>query len=103
MTTLELLQLQNEHKDNFFVKGEDVTEEQEGEYVMFEDCSRLTKKQKILLNAIVTLGLLINWIDYNDDGSITFQLENAYYDMPGLYFCMPANYTMTKKGEIKKL
>ena len=31
MTTLELLQLQNEHKDNFFVKGEDATEEQKGE------------------------------------------------------------------------
>lgn len=25
MTTLELLQLQNEHKDNFFGKGEDET------------------------------------------------------------------------------
>ena len=31
MTTLELLQLQNEHKENFFAKGEDATEEQEGE------------------------------------------------------------------------
>ena len=31
MTTLELLQLQNEHKDNFFGKGEDATQEQEGE------------------------------------------------------------------------
>ena len=32
MTTLELLQLQNEHKeDNFFGKGEDATEEQEGD------------------------------------------------------------------------
>ena len=31
MTTLELLQLQNEHKDNFFGRGEDATEEQEGE------------------------------------------------------------------------
>lgn len=32
MTTLELLKLQNEHKkDNFFEKGEDATEEQEGE------------------------------------------------------------------------
>ena len=31
MTTLELLQLQNEHKDNFFEKGEDATHEQEGE------------------------------------------------------------------------
>lgn len=31
MTTLELLQLQNEHKDNFFVKGEDAAEEKEGE------------------------------------------------------------------------
>ena len=31
MTTLELLQLQNEHKDNFFGKGEDATEEQEQE------------------------------------------------------------------------
>ena len=32
MTTLELLQLQNEHKDNnFYEKGEDATEEQEGE------------------------------------------------------------------------
>ena len=31
MTTLELLQLQNEHKENFFEKGEDATEEQEGE------------------------------------------------------------------------
>lgn len=36
MTTLELLQLQNEHKDNFFGKGEDFvcesdeTQEQEG-------------------------------------------------------------------------
>ena len=31
MTTLELLQLQNEHKDNFFEKGEDATQEQKGE------------------------------------------------------------------------
>lgn len=31
MSTLELLQLQNEHKDNFFGKGEDEKEEQEGE------------------------------------------------------------------------
>ena len=31
MTTLELLQLQNEHKDNVFTKGEHATEEQEGE------------------------------------------------------------------------
>ena len=37
MTTLELLQLQNEHKDNVFEKGEDFiyenneTQEQEGE------------------------------------------------------------------------
>ena len=31
MTTLELLQLQNEHKDNFFEKGEDATEEKKGE------------------------------------------------------------------------
>ena len=37
MTTLELLQLQNEHKDDFFVKGEDFiyesneTEEKKGE------------------------------------------------------------------------
>ena len=31
MTTLELLQLQNEHEENFFEKGEDATEEQEGE------------------------------------------------------------------------
>ena len=31
MSTLELLQLQNEHKDNFFGKGEDATQEQEGE------------------------------------------------------------------------
>ena len=37
MTALELLQLQNEHKDNFFERGEDFvcesneTQEQEGE------------------------------------------------------------------------
>ena len=32
MTTLELLQLQNEHKeDNFYEKGEDATQEQEQE------------------------------------------------------------------------
>lgn len=31
MTTLELLQLQNEHKDNFFEKGEDVAQEKEGD------------------------------------------------------------------------
>ena len=31
MTTLELLQLQNEHKDTFFEKGEDATQEQKGE------------------------------------------------------------------------
>ena len=31
MSTLELLQLQNEHKDTFFEKGEDTTQEQEGE------------------------------------------------------------------------
>ena len=36
MSTLELLQLQNEHKDNFFGKGEDATEEQEGELTMEE-------------------------------------------------------------------
>ena len=29
MSTLELLQLQNEHKDNFFGKGEDATQEQQ--------------------------------------------------------------------------
>ena len=32
MSTLELLQLQNEHNDNFFGKGEDTTDEQEWEY-----------------------------------------------------------------------
>lgn len=37
MSTLELLQLQNEHKDNFFAKGEDFihesneTQEKKGE------------------------------------------------------------------------
>ena len=32
MTTLELLQLQNEHNENnFYEKGEDATQEQEGE------------------------------------------------------------------------
>ena len=32
MSTLELLQLQNEHKDNnFYEKGEDATQEKEGE------------------------------------------------------------------------
>ena len=31
MSTLELLQLQNEHKGGFFEKGEDETQEQEGE------------------------------------------------------------------------
>ena len=31
MTTLELLQLQNEHKDNYFGKGEDATQEQKVE------------------------------------------------------------------------
>ena len=31
MTTLELLQLQNEHNDNVFAKGEDATEEKKGE------------------------------------------------------------------------
>ena len=31
MSTLELLQLQNEHKDNFFEKGEDATQEHKGE------------------------------------------------------------------------
>ena len=29
MTTLELLQLQNEHKDNFFTKGDDYEEKGE--------------------------------------------------------------------------
>ena len=33
MSTLELLQLQNEHNDNFFGKGEDAIEEQEGEWL----------------------------------------------------------------------
>ena len=70
---------------------------------MFENFSGLTKKQKIVLNAIAAVGLLINWIDYNDDGSINFQLENAYYVIPGEFYRMPGNYTMTKKGEIKKL
>ena len=42
MSTLELLQLQNEHKDNFFGKGEDFiyesneTQEQEGQLTMEE-------------------------------------------------------------------
>ena len=31
MSTLELLQLQNEHKDTFFEKGEDAKQEKEGE------------------------------------------------------------------------
>ena len=31
MSTLELLQLQNEHNDNFFGKGEDATQEQKVE------------------------------------------------------------------------
>ena len=70
---------------------------------MFEDFSGLTKKQKIVLNALVSVGLLINWIDYNDDGSINFQVENAFYGIPESYICMPGNYTMTKKGETKKL
>ena len=35
MSTLELLQLQNEHKDNFFGKGEDY-EEKRGEITMEE-------------------------------------------------------------------
>ena len=74
-----------------------------GEYGMFEDLSRLTKKQKIVLNAFVALGFLVNWIDYNADGSITFQLENGYYVVPGFHYGMPGNYTMTKKGETKKL
>ena len=36
MTTLELLQLQNEHKDNFFVKGEE-NKVMSNEYVIYED------------------------------------------------------------------
>lgn len=38
MTTLELLQLQNEHKDNFFEKGEDYEEKRE----------KLTMEEKLL-------------------------------------------------------
>ena len=34
MSTLELLQLQNEHKDNFFVKGEDSTYESESNKIV---------------------------------------------------------------------
>lgn len=41
MSTLELLQLQNEHKDNFFEKGEDTTQEQEQE-------GELTMEEKLL-------------------------------------------------------
>ncbi len=70
---------------------------------MFENFIVLTKKQKIVLNALEAVGLLVAWIDYNEDGSITFQLENVTYGVPGSYFCMPGNYTMTKKGEIEKL
>ena len=70
---------------------------------MFDNLSKLTKKQKIALNAIVGVGLLVNWIYYNGDGSITFQLENAYYGEPGAYVCMQGNYTMTKEGETKKI
>ena len=70
---------------------------------MFENLSGLTKKQKIVLNSLEAVGLLVNWIDYNEDGSITFQLENAVYGMPGAYFCMTGNYKMTKKGEIETL
>ena len=36
MSTLELLQLQNEHKDNFFGKGED-NKVMSNEYVIHED------------------------------------------------------------------
>ena len=62
---------------------------------MFEkiiESTKTTKQQKIALNVFVKVGC-VNWIEYNADGSITIQLENVY-------FGMPMNYTITKKGKI---
>lgn len=61
---------------------------------MFENLSELTKttqKQKIALSALMTCGC-VNWVEYNDDGSITVQWEDGEYGSP-------KDYTITRKGE----
>ena len=61
---------------------------------MFENLSELTKttkKQKIALSALMACGC-VNWVEYNDDGSITVQWEDGECGLP-------SNYTITRKGE----
>ena len=61
---------------------------------MFENLSELTKttqKQKIALNALMVCGC-VNWVEYNDDGSITVQWEDGEFGLPN-------NYTITREGE----
>ena len=65
---------------------------------MFENLSKLTKEQKIAINALMEVGgvLCVNWIEFNKDRSVTIQVENVYYGMPG-------NYRITREGKTKKL
>ena len=62
------------------------------------ESTKTTKEQKIAMNALMAVAGVtsINWIEYNEDKSINIQIENIYYGMPG-------NYRITKKGETEKL
>ena len=81
MSTLELLQLQNEHKDNFFGKGEDATQEQEEEIKELESRRREFESQfesneipwKLICSMFYALMKLMNIdviIDYCDSSNI---------------------------------
>lgn len=65
---------------------------------MFDNISKLTKEQKIAINVLMAVAevLCVNWIEFNKDRSITVQIENIYYGMPG-------TYRITSKGETKEL
>ena len=61
---------------------------------MFENLSELTKatqKQKIALQAIMTVGC-VNWVNYADNGDLIVSWEDGNYGNP-------YNYRITREGE----
>lgn len=79
MTTLELLQLQNEHKDNFFGKGEDATEEQKENKTMRESIKEFKSSRKGAFNIRETkITLVINRTPIHEyDGTAIYDLHIA--------------------------
>ena len=61
---------------------------------MFENVRELrktTQKRKIAVSALMACGC-VNWVEYNEDGSITVQWEDGECGLP-------SNYKITRKGE----